>query len=323
MKIVRRKIFYLAAGAVVSPVPCVRARAEPYPSRPIHVLVGFPPGSPPDIVARIVGSALAERLGQPAIIENRPGAASNIATEIVVRAPPDGYTLLLITAANATNASIYRSLNFDFIRDIAPIARIDSAPFVMVVNPSLPVHSVPEFIAYAKANPGKINMASPGIGSGGHIYGALFEMMAGVKLVHIPYHANFMPDLLSGVVQVSFVPVEAPLGYIRSGELRALAVTAAMRSEALPDTSTISETVPGYEAIGWLGLGGPKDTPEQIIERLNAETTSVLADPIVRMQLIKLGAKPAAMTSAEFGHFIALETDKWRTVVKFAGIPAQ
>ena len=281
MKFLRRHFLRFAAGAAALPAVSGIAFALDYPTRPVHVIVGYPPGSGPDIEGRLIGQWLSERLGQPFIIENRPGAASNIATEMVVHAPADGYTLLLVASANASNATLYDKLSFNFIRDIAPVASIMRAPFVMQVNPSLPVKSVPEFIAYAKANPGKINMASSGNGTLPHVCGELFKMMTGIDMVHVPYRggAPAMVDLIGGQVQVGFSVVTETIGYIKSGKLRALAVTTAARSNVLPDIPTISEFVPGYEASAWVGIGAPKNTPTEIIDKLNADINAGLTDP--------------------------------------------
>ena len=322
MKILRRQLLRLAAGAVGLPAISRIALALDYPTRPVHVIVGYPPGSGPDLEARLIGQWLSERLGQRFIIENRPGAASNIATEAVVRAAIDGYTLLLVASANASNATLYDNLNFNFIRDIAPVASIMRAPFVMEVNPSLPAKSVPEFIVYAKANPGKINMASSGNGTLPHVAGELFKMMTGIDMVHVPYRggAPAMVDLISGRVQVGFNVVTESIGYIKAGKLRALAVTTAARSEVLPDIPTVSEFVPGYEASAWVGIGAPRNTPVEIIEKLNADINAGLADPKLKARFAELGATISGGSPAEFGRFIAGETEKWAKVVKFAGI---
>jgi tripartite-type tricarboxylate transporter receptor subunit TctC len=322
VKILRRQLLRLAAGAVGLPAISRIALALDYPTRPVHVIVGYPPGSGPDLEARLIGQWLSERLGQPFIIENRPGAASNIATEVVVRAPTDGYTLLLVASANASNATLYDNLNFNFIRDIAPVASIMRAPFVMEVNPSLPAKSVPEFIVYAKANPGKINMASSGNGTLPHVAGELFKMMTGIDMVHVPYRggAPAMVDLISGRVQVGFNVVTESIGYIKAGKLRALAVTTAARSEVLPDIPTVSEFVPDYEASAWVGIGAPRNTPVEIIEKLNADINAGLADPKLKARFAELGATVSGGSPADFGRFIAGETEKWAKVVKFAGI---
>ena len=322
MKLLRRQFLRLAAGVAALPAVSRIALALDYPTRPVHVIVGYPPGSGPDIEGRHVGQWLSERLGQPFIIENRPGAASNIATEMVVHAPADGYTLLLVASANASNATLYDKLGFNFIRDIAPVASIMRAPFVMQVNPSLPVKSVPELIAYAKANPGKINMASSGNGTLPHVCGELFKMMTGIDMVHVPYRggAPAMVDLIGGQVQVGFSVVTETIGYIKSGKLRALAVTTAARSSVLPDIPTISEFVPGYEASAWVGIGAPKNTPTEIIEKLNADINAGLTDPKLKARFADLGATVFVGSPADFGGFIAGATDKWARVVKFAGI---
>jgi tripartite-type tricarboxylate transporter receptor subunit TctC len=296
------------------------AMAQTYPTRPVSVIVGLPAGTAPDIIARLLVHWLAERLGQPFIVENRPGAGTNIATETVVRAPPNGYSLLLVTATNAMNTTLYDSLNFNFIRDIAPVANIAGIPFVMQVNPSFPAKSVPEFIAYAKTNPGKVNMASVGNGTAPHVFGELFKAMASVDLVHVPYRGNPFSDLLSGHVQVYFAPIPSSIGYVRAGKLRALAVTTATRSDLLPDIPTVGETVPGYEASAWQGVGVPKDTPAEIIDRLNKEINAGLADPKLGARMAELGAVPTPMTPIEFGRFIADETEKWAKVIKRAHI---
>ena len=322
MKLLRRQFLRLAAGAAALPAVSRIALALDYPTRPVHVIVGYPPGSGPDIEGRLIGQWLSERLGQPFIIENRPGAASNIATEAVVHAPADGYTLLLVASANASNATLYDKLSFNFIRDIAPVASIMRAPFVMQVNPSFPAKSVPEFIAYAKANPGKINMASSGNGTLPHVCGELFKMMTGIDMVHVPYRggAPAMVDLMGGQVQVGFSVVTETIEYIKSGKLRALAVTTADRSKVLPDIPTMSEFVPGYEASAWVGIGAPKNTSTEIIEKLNADINAGLTDPKLKARFAELGATVFVGSPADFGRFIADETEKWAKVVKFAGI---
>ena len=317
MKLPRRYFLHLAAGAAALPTLPGIARALDYPTRPVHIIVGFPAGYASDIVARLVGQSLSERLGRQFVVENRPGASSNIGTEIVVRAPPDGYTLLEVTSANA---QVYPNLNFNFIRDIAPVAGIGRTLFVMVVNPSVPAKTIPEFIAYAKANPGKINYASPGVGSTLHLMGELFKMMTGVDWVHVPYRASFVPDLLGGQVQAAFTPISQTIRPIREGKLRALAVTTAARLDLLPDTPALGESVTGYEASGWQGIGVPKNTPSEIVERLSKEINAVFADPLAKARLVSLGFEPMPMPPAEFGKFIADETEKWAKVIKFAGI---
>jgi tripartite-type tricarboxylate transporter receptor subunit TctC len=316
----RRQFLHLAAGAAALPAVSRIASAQAYPTRPVRVIVGYAAGSSPDIVARLMGQWLSERLGQPFVIENLPGANSNVATDRVVRARPDGYTLLEISSANAQNASVYDNLNFNFIHDIAPVAAIYRAPLLMVVNPSVPAKTVPEFIAYAKANPGKINMASIGNGSVQHLAGELFKSMAGVDMLHVPYRGNAIPDLLGGQVQVMFNPIAGSIEYVRAATLRPLAVTSAMRSEMLPDIPAVAEFVPGYEASGFNGLGAPKNTPAEIIETLNKEINAGLADPKVKARFADLGVTVLAGSPADFGRFIADETEKWGKVVKFAGI---
>jgi len=321
MNLVRRQFLHLAAGAAALPVLSRIANAQTYPSRPVRLIVGFPAGgSASDIVARLMGQWLSERLGQQFVVENRPGAATNIATEAVVRAPSDGYTLLFVTATNALNASLYDNLTFNFIRDIAPVAGTIRVPFVMLVNPAVPAKTLPEFIAYAKANPGKLNMASTGNGSGPHVYGELFKAMAGVNMVHVPYRSNPFPDLLSGQVQVFFISIPPALELIRSGKLRALAVTTATRQEVLPDTPTVGEFVSGYEASAWQGIGAPKNTPAEIIDKLNKEINAGLADPKMKAQLVNAGGTVLALSPSDFGKLIAEETERWGKVIRAANI---
>jgi tripartite-type tricarboxylate transporter receptor subunit TctC len=301
------------------------ARAQGYPARPVRIVVGFPAGGAGDITARLTGQWLSEQFGQPFVIENRPGAGSNIATEAVVRAPADGYTLLLVATPNAINATLYDKLSFNFIRDITPVASTHRSPLVVVVNSSVPAKTVPEFIAYAKANPGKISMASAGIGTPGHVAGELFKMMAGVDLVHVPYRggAPAMTDLFGGQVQVMFGPVQESIEHIKAGKLRSLAVTTETRQAVLPDTPTVGEFVPGYAASGWAGIGAPRNTPVEIIERLNGAMNAGLADPRITGRLADLGVAPMSMTPSEFKKFVVEETEKWGKVIKFAGIKAE
>ena len=321
MKLLRRQFLHLVAGATALPaVSRIALGAQSYPAHPVRVIVGLPAGLQPDIVARLVAQGLSERLGQPVIIENRPGAGGNIATELVVRAPSDGYLLLLTIASDAFNATLYSNLTFNYVRDTAPVAMICTTPFVMVVNPSVPAKTVPEFLAYAKANPGKINMASSGIGTAPHLVGELLKMMTGVDLVHVPYRTSSMPDLLAGQVQVTFTGLGSAIEYIRTGKLRALGVTTAARVEALPEIPAIGEFVTGYEAIGWNGISAPKNTPDEIVKKLNSAINAVVADPKIKTHLISLGVVPMSMTPSEFGNLIANETEKWAKVVKFAGI---
>jgi tripartite-type tricarboxylate transporter receptor subunit TctC len=322
MNLPRRKFLHLAAGAAAFPVATRIASAESYPSRPVHIIVGFPPGGATDINARLIGQWLSERLGQPFIIENRPGAGSNIGTELVVHAVPDGYTVLLAGPPTAINATLYEKLNFNFIRDIAPIASIVREPLIMVVNPSVPAKTVAEFIAYAKANPGKINMASAGNGSVVHIAGELFKMMAGVDMVHVPYKGGGpgVTDLLGGQVQVMFATAPSSIEFVRAGKLRALAVTTATRLAALPDIATVGEFVPGYEASGFYGLGAPKNTPLEIIDKLNKEINASLADPKMRARVAETGGTVLAGSPTDFEKLIAEETDKWGKVIRAANI---
>ena len=320
MKFPRRHFLHLAAGAAVLPALSRFAWAQAYPTKPVRMVVPFAPGGPTDIVARLMGQWLSERLGQQLVIENRAGAGGNIGTEAVVRAPADGYTLLLATVANAISATLYDKLNFNFIRDTAPVASIMRVPNVMVVNPSVPAKTVPEFIAYAKANPDKLNMASAGNGTSTHLTGELFKVMAGVKLIHVPYRGLLFPDLIRGQVQVSFLNLPWVIEFIRSGRLRALAMTTATRSETLPDIPTVGEFLPGFEASGWFGVGAPKNTPAVIIERLNREINAGLADPKLKARLADLDATVLAGSPTDFGRLIADETEKWGKVIKFAGI---
>ena len=321
----RRQFLHLAAGAAALPAAARVARGQSYPSRPVHWIVGYTPGGGNDIFARLMGQWLQERLGQPFVIENRPGAGSNIATEAVVNAPPDGYAILLANFANASNASLYANLKFNFIRDIAPIAGIVRVPNIMLVNQSLPVKTIPEFIAYAKANPGKISMASAGIGSTGHLAGELMKMAAGIDFVHVPYRGNApaMTDLLSGQVQILFASLPSSIEYVRAGKARGLAVTTAMRTAAAPDLPAIAEFVAGYEVSSWYGIGAPRNTPSDVIDTLNKAVNAGLADPRLKKQLDDQGGIDMAGTPADFGRLIADETEKWAKVIKFAGIKPQ
>jgi tripartite-type tricarboxylate transporter receptor subunit TctC len=314
---------YLAVGAAALPTMSRIARAQAYPSWPVRIIVPFPAGQATDTIARLMGQSLSERLAKPFVIENRTGAGGNIGTEGVVRATPDGYTLLLVGLSNAMNATLYKKLNYDFIRDIAPVASIGGGPYVMVVNPSVPAKTVPEFVAYAKANSGKINMASSGSGSVSHVFGELFKMMTGINLVHVPYRGGYVPDLLGGQVQVVFGTISSCIQYIRGGMLRALAVTTATRSDALPDVPTLREFVPTYEASQWYGVGAPKDTPAEVIDKLNKEINTVVADPIIKARLAGLGVDPMSKTPAEFEKFIADETEKWGRVIRAANIKVE
>ena len=317
----RRRFLHLAASAAALPFAPHLAEAQVYPSRPVRLVVGFPPGGPTDIAARPMGQWLSDRLGQQFVIENRPGAGSNIGTEAVVRAPPDGYTLLLAYSANAINATLYDNLNFNFIRDIAPIAAINREPLVMLVNPSFPAKTVPEFIAYARANPGKINMASAGNGTPAHVSGELFKMMTGVDMVHVPYRGAgpALTDLLGGQVQAMFPGMSSSIEHVRAGKLHALAVTTASRSDALPDIPTVGDFIPGYEASTWSGIGAPKGTPAEIIDKLNKEINAGLVDPKVKARLANMGSTALPGSPADFGKLIAEETEKWAKVVKLSG----
>ena len=318
----RRNFLHLAAGAAALPVVSRVARAQAYPSRPVRVIVGFTAGSASDIVARLMGQWLSERLGQQFLVENRPGAGTNIGTEAVVRSPADGYTLLLVNSSNAINATLYDKLSFVFLRDIVPVAGILRAPLFLVVHPSFPAKTVPEFIAFAKANPGKVTMASPGNGSSPHVSGELFKMMTGVNMVHIPYRggAPALTDFLGGQVHVYFGTTASSAEFIRSGKLRALAVAAATRSDVLPDIPTVSDFVPGYEASAFWGVGAPRNTPAEIIDKLNNEINAALADPQLKARFADLGGTVIAGSPSDFGSFVATETEKWAKVVRFAGI---
>jgi tripartite-type tricarboxylate transporter receptor subunit TctC len=325
MKLPRRKFLDLAAGAVALPVVARVARAQAYPTRPVRLIVCFAAGGPSDITARLIGQWLSERLGQLFIIENRPGAGGNLATEMVVRARPDGYTLLEATSTNAWNVALYRNLSFDFIRDLAPVAGVCRYAGVMVVNPSVPAETVPEFIVYAKANPGKINMGSGGAGTPSHLYGELFKKMTGVELVHVPYRGGgpAVIDLLSGQVQVFFGTVSVSIDHIRSGKLRALGVTTSTRMDVLPDVPPMSDFVPGYEANGWEGIVAPKDIPSEIIDTLNKEINAALVNANFKSRLANLGVEPFANSPVEFSNFIVDYTAKWGKVIQAAGIKAE
>src|SRR5262245_25362582 len=318
----RRQFLHLTAGASALPAVSRIARAQAYPTRPVRIMVGFAAGGAQDILARLIGQWLSERLGHQFVVENRPSGGGNIAAEAVVRAPADGYMLLIIATVNAIYATLYDKLNYNLVRDIAPVAGIIRVPSVVVVNPSIPVNTVPELIAYAKANPRKLAMASPGTGSANHVAGELLKMMARVDMVHVPYRSGgpALTDLLGGQVQVMFVTTVSSIGYIKAGRLRALAVTTATRSDILPDVPTVGEFLPGYEASSWFGIGAPKATPAEIIEKLNKEINTGLADPKMKTRIAELGATVFASSSADFGKFIADETEKWGKVIKFAGI---
>ena len=322
MYISRRRLLHLATGAATLPAAWRVAKAESYPTRPVRLIISFPAGGPNDVVARLLGQSLSERLGQPFIIENRSGAGGTVGTEVVVRASPDGYTLLQVNTPNAINATLYDNLTYNFIRDIVPVASIMRTPLVMEVNPSFPTKTIPEFIAFAKANPGKINMASGGNGTPGHVAGELFKMMAGVSMVHVPYRggAFALTDLLGGQVQVLIDPIPASIGYLRAGKLHALAVTTTTRSDVLADVPTVNEFVPGHEASAWYGIGAPRGTPTEIIDRLNSAINACLAEPVLNARLADVGGIPFSSSPAQFGNFIAAETEKWAKVIKSAGI---
>jgi tripartite-type tricarboxylate transporter receptor subunit TctC len=325
MQLLRRKFLHLAAGAAAVPIVSRIAKAQAYPTRPVRWIVAVAPGGGNDVFARLMGQWLSQRLGQPFVVENRPGAGNNIGTEAVAKAPPDGYTLLLASSNNAANAALYSNLNYNFVRDIAPVAGIARTTLVMVVNPSVPAKTVPDFIAYGKANPGKLNMASAGTGGIGHLAGELFKMMAGVSLVHVPYRGNgpAVTGLLGGEVDVLFPSLASSIEYIRAGKLRGLAVTSAMRADAMPDLPSVGEYVPGYEISTWYGVGVPRGTPAEVIDTLNREINAGLADPKLKARFAALGDIPMPMTPAEFGKLVADDTEKLGKVVKFAGIKAE
>jgi tripartite-type tricarboxylate transporter receptor subunit TctC len=324
-KLPRRQFLHLAAGAAALPALSRIARAQAYPTRPVRIIVATAAGGLSDILARLIGQWLSERLGQQFVVENRPGAAGTIATEAVVKAPPDGHMLLMISATSAINVTLYDKLNFNFMSDIAPVAAISREPQIMLVNPSVPAKTVPEFVAYAKANPGKINMASPGNGSAPHVYGELFKMMAGVNIVHVPYRgtAPALNDLLGGQVQVLFASVPSSIEYVRAGKLRALAMTTATRSEVLPDIATVGDFLPGYEANNWFGVCAPKNTPADVIYRLNKEINAALADPKIKARFADLGGTVLPGSPSDFGKLIAEETAKWAKVIRAANIKAE
>jgi tripartite-type tricarboxylate transporter receptor subunit TctC len=322
MKLPRRNFLHLAAGAAALPAASRIAKAQAWPAKPVRIVVGFAAGGPNDILARLLGQWLSERLGQTFIVENRPGASGNIATEVVARSAPDGYTLMTVSPTNAVNAILYEKLNFDFVRDIAPVATIFRGPFVVTVHPSLPVRTVPEFIAYAKANPGKMNYASVGNGSPAHLGSELLKMLTGIEMVHVPYRGGgpAITDAIAGQVQLYLVPTVAAIEYIRAGKMRALAVTTATRAEALPDLPTMGEFVPDFEASIWFGIGAPRNTPAAVVDLLNKEINAGLVNPKIREQLVALGGTALTGSPADFGKLIADETAKWAKVIKFAGI---
>jgi tripartite-type tricarboxylate transporter receptor subunit TctC len=323
MSLHRRHFVNLAIGAAALPLMPYIARAQTYPTRPVRLIVGFPAGNASDIVARVVAHALSDRLGQQFVVENRPGATGTMATGVVVKAAPDGYTLLMeVVTGSVLSSALYPNLNYDFMRDITPVARLGEGAYVMVVNPSVPVSTVPEFIAYAKANPGKVNMASAGSGGPTHVFGELFKMMAGIETLHVAYRGSFLSDLLSGQVQLVFGPISQLLEYIRAGKLRALAVTTANRQAVLPDVPAVREFLPGYEASASYGIGAPAGTPSEIVGTLNREINAALTDPEVKARLAALGIAPIPATPSEFGTFIAAETQKWAKVIRAANIKA-
>jgi tripartite-type tricarboxylate transporter receptor subunit TctC len=322
MKLSRRRLLHLAAATAALPATARLARAQTYPARPVHIIAGFAAGGGVDITARLIGQWLSERLGQNFITDNRPGAGGNIGTEVVVNAPPDGYTLLLATVPNAVNATLYEKLNFNFVRDIAPVAGIIRVPQVILVNPSVPAKTVAEFISYAKANPGKVNMASAGNGSAPHMAGELFNVMAGINMVHVPYRGQgpALTDLLGGQVQVLFATTPGTTEYVRTGKLRALAVTTATRAQVLPDVPTVADSLPGYEASQWYGVAAPRQTPAEIVAKLNAEINAALTDPAMKTRFADIGGEALAGSPADFGKLIAAETEKWGKVVRAANI---
>jgi tripartite-type tricarboxylate transporter receptor subunit TctC len=320
MRLARRAFLKWVTGAAAIPAASHTAFALDYPTRPVRVIVGFPAGYLSDVVARLVAQGLSEQLGQQFFVDNRPGAGGNIGTETVINAPADGYTLLLCLLSNAINATLYPNANFNFTRDIEPIAFVGTTPFALMVTPMFPAKTIPELIAYAKANPGKINVASPGVGSASHLFGELFKMMVGVDMVHVPYRENLNPDLISGQVQAAFSPVSTQIAYMQAGKLRALAVTTAKRLPMLPDLPTVSETVPGYDASSWTGIGAPRNAPRQIVEMLNSRINAIGADPATKAHLADLGLEPTQMTPGEFERLILSDTEKWAKVIRFAGI---
>jgi tripartite-type tricarboxylate transporter receptor subunit TctC len=321
MKLLRRRFLALAAGAAASPALTRIALAADYPTRPVHLIVGFPAGSGPDIIARLAAQSLSTRIGQEVVVDDRPGAGGNIGTEVAAKASPDGYTLFLAVSANAINASLYKNLNFDFARDLTPVGMVALTPFVIAVNPSFDAKNLSDLIALAREKPETINMATSGVGSGSHVSGELFQMMAGIKLVHVPYRGNYIPDLLGGQVPLAVSPMPQVIEFVKDGRLRAL--TPATRSQMLPDVPAIGEVVKGYDASGWFGLCAPRGTPGDIIAKLNAAISAGIADPKIRERLVALGSEPRAMTPEEFGTFIAGEIAKWRKVIEFAAIKPQ
>jgi tripartite-type tricarboxylate transporter receptor subunit TctC len=320
MQFPRRGFLTLAASAAALSALPRAARAEAYPSRPVHIIVSFPAGTAPDITGRIVAQALSERLGQQIVVDNRPGASGSIAIEMAAKAPADGYTLLLALSSNVVNAALYTNLSFNVVHDITPVAFVGANPFVLVVTPSLPVNSFPEFIAYAKANPGKVNMASQGVGTTPHVCGELLKLMTGITFTHVPYRTALMPDLLAGQVHFYFSPLPQPIEYVKDGRLRGLAITSATRSALLPEVPTVGEFVPGYQAVGWVGVGSPKGASIEVIDKLNNEINALVSEPQMQARLLSLGVDPKPMTPGEFGRFIADEYAKWADVIRRADI---
>jgi tripartite-type tricarboxylate transporter receptor subunit TctC len=323
MKLPRRHFLRLTVGTTAVPIATRITFAIDYPTRPVHIVVGFAAGNIPDVLARLFAQSLSEQLKQHFVVDGRPGAASNVGTEAVVRAPPDGYTLLAVTSTNTINATLYDRLSFDFIRDIAPVAGTARLPAVLIVTPSFPAKTVPDLIAYSKANPGKVTIASPGVGTATHVIGELFKVMTGIDMLHVPYRANYMTDLLAGQVQVAFSAVGQAVEFIKVGKLRALAVTGASRSQVLPDVPALAEYVPGFEGYVWDGIGAPKNTPVDVINKLNDAVNNALASSDMKARLISMGAEAMVMTPAEFGKFISAETEKWAKVIRITGIKAE
>jgi tripartite-type tricarboxylate transporter receptor subunit TctC len=320
VKLPRRTFLHLAAAAAALPAVSRLASADSYPSRPVHIVTGYPAGTAPDIMARLLAQPLSDRLGQQFVVDNRPGATNNIGTELVAHAPPDGYTLLLTVSANAINETLYGNLNFDFSRDLVPVAGFASTPFVFVVNPDFPAKTIPELIAYAKANPGSVDLATNGIGTGAHVAAVMLMMMTNTTMTIVPYKSSYFTDLLGGQVQVADPPMAGVAQFLKDGKLRALAVTTAKRASALPDLGTVADTVAGFDAAGWFGISVPKGTPGDIIETLAAAIVPIASDPAFQSRVTTLGAEPMPMATAQFGKFVAAETEKWAKVIKFAGI---
>jgi tripartite-type tricarboxylate transporter receptor subunit TctC len=320
MTLGRRRFLELAAGAAALPFLPRAARALDYPTRPVHIIAGYPAGAGPDIVGRLAGQWLTGRLGQNFVVDNRPGASSNIGTDLAAKSTPDGYTLLVAVSTNAVNATLYQNLSFSFARDLVPVAFIGATPFVIAANPSFPAKTVPEFLAYAKANPGKVNFASSGVGSGPHVSAELLKMMTGIDIVHVPYRSNYVTDLLGGQIPLAFSPMPQVIEFIKDGRLRAIAVTPATRADALPDVPTLGEFVPGYASAGWYSLTAPTGTPDEIIAKLHDEMNAGLADPAFKSRLVAVGVEPRPMSTAEFGKFIHDEIEKWAKVIQFAAL---